>query len=75
MSTAPDLGERIADYVKTRFTHEKIESVAAIGGFAIPPQEGDITKRDRARIGLKGKTEQELGEIARRLGVLICAEK
>ena len=68
MSAAPDLGERIADYVKTRFTHEKMESVAAIGGFAIPLQEGDITKRDRARVGLKGKTEQELGEIARRLG-------
>lgn len=68
MSAAPDLAERIADHLKTHFTHEKMEGVAAIAGFAIPPQENGITKRDRARIGLEGKTEQQLGEIARKLG-------
>lgn len=68
MSAEPNLGERLAEYLKTRSTHEQMPIVAAVAGITVPPQEDNISKRDRARIGLQGKTEYQLGEIARKLG-------
>ncbi len=68
MSGAPDLGEAITDFLKTRFTHERMADAATVVGFTIPPSDGEISKRNRARTGLEGKTERELGEIARKLG-------
>lgn len=69
MTDTSDLEARIIEYLKTRCTHAEMPSVAAIAGLDIPPAEDGITKRDRAVAVLAGKSERELGEVARKLGV------
>jgi hypothetical protein len=36
MSAAPDLAERLAEYLKTRSTHKQMPSVTAVAGVAPP---------------------------------------
>jgi very-short-patch-repair endonuclease len=69
MSGAADLAERLAATLQQRATNDRMPSVGLSVGLAIPPHEEGVSKRDRARQALAGKTERELGEIARLLGV------
>jgi very-short-patch-repair endonuclease len=69
MSGASQLSERIAETLKQRATNEQMPSVAKGAGLVVPDYEEGVSKKDRARRALAGKTERELGEIARLLGV------
>ncbi|MHB8886726.1 MAG: AbiJ-related protein [Methylovirgula sp.] len=68
MSAPVDLAERLASVIQQRATNAQMPSLGANAGLTIPPYEEGVSKRDRAREALAGKTPQELGEIARRLG-------
>jgi hypothetical protein len=69
MSGAADLAERIAETLRQRATNDQMTSVGLRAGVVIPAYEEGVSKRDRARQGIAGKTERELGEIARLLGI------
>jgi len=69
MTGASHLAERIAETLRQRATHDRMPSVALGAGLLIPDAEEGVSKRDRARQALVGKTDRELGEIARFLGV------
>lgn len=69
MSAPADLAERLASIIQQRATNAQMPALGLNVGLAIPPYEEGISKRDRARQALTGKSARELGEIARRLGV------
>jgi very-short-patch-repair endonuclease len=69
MSGASRLSERIAETLKQRATNDEMPVVATSAGLKVPDYEEGVSKKDRARRALSGKTDRELGEIARRLGV------
>jgi hypothetical protein len=69
MAAELGLAERITDALKDRATHAEMPRVAIDAGLIIPEAQEGVSKRDRARQALTGKTERELAEIARRLGV------
>jgi hypothetical protein len=69
MSGAADLAERIAEALRQRATNSQMASVGLRAGVVIPAYEEGVSKRDRAHQALAGKTERELGEIARLLGI------
>jgi AbiJ N-terminal domain 3 len=69
MSGAADLAERIAETLRQRATNDQMTSVGLRAGVVIPAYEEGVSKRDRARQGIAGKTERKLGEIARLLGI------
>ncbi|MDI4655043.1 hypothetical protein [Xanthobacter autotrophicus] len=69
MSGASQLAERIAETLKQRATNDQMPSVATGAGLVISDYEEGVSKKDRARRALAGKTDRELGEIARLLGV------
>ena len=71
MSAPTDLAERLASTIQQRATNAEMPSLGISIGLTIPPYEEGVSKRDRARQALAGKKAQELGEIARRLGVRI----
>jgi hypothetical protein len=69
MTDAGDLAERLAGTLQQRATNDRIPSVGLSAGLVIPPFQEGVSKRDRARQALAGKTQGELGEIARLLGI------
>lgn len=69
MSGASQLSELIAEALKQRVTNDQMPSVAMGAGLVVPDYEEGVSKKDRARQALAGKTDRELGEIARLLGV------
>lgn len=64
-----DLAERLASIIQQRATNAQMRALGLSVGLTIPPYEGGVSKRDRARQALAGKSPRELGEIARQLGV------
>jgi AbiJ N-terminal domain 3 len=69
MPIKQSLAERIANVLKDQTTHAQMASVGIDIGLVIPDGTEGASKRDRARQALTGKTELELAETARRLGV------
>ncbi|WFU79277.1 hypothetical protein QA645_32990 [Bradyrhizobium sp. CIAT3101] len=69
MSVPADLAERLASIIQQRATNAQMPSLGLSAGLTIPPHQEGVSKRDRAREALAGKSPRELGEIARRLGV------
>jgi hypothetical protein len=69
MSAPTDLAELLASIIQQRATNAHMPSLGVSAGLAIPPYEDGVSKRDRARRALIGKSARELGEIARRLGL------
>ena len=68
MTEAPGLLDLIAEGLRQKATNDQMPSVGLRAGVIIPVFEEGVSKFDRARKALAGKTERELGEIARLLG-------
>lgn len=68
MSSPADLAERLASVIQQRATNTQMPLLGHSAGLTIPPYQEGVSKRDRAREALAGKSPSELGEIARRLG-------
>lgn len=69
MPTNQGLAERIANVPRDRTTHAEMAGIGIDIGLVVPVEKEGTSKRDRAWQVLIGKTERELAEIARRLGV------
>jgi very-short-patch-repair endonuclease len=69
MSAPADLTERLASIIQQRATNAEMPPLGLSAGLTIPPYQEGVSKRDRARAALAGKSPRELGEIAQRLGV------
>lgn len=69
MSGLADLAERLAVIFQQRATNAQMPALGLSVGLAIPPYEEGVSKRDRARQALAGKSTAELAEVARRMGV------
>ncbi|QGM97257.1 hypothetical protein [Methylocystis parvus] len=69
MSGPADLADRLAAIIQQRATNAQMPSLGLSVGLAIPPYEEGVSKRDRAREALAGKSARELAEVARRMGV------
>ncbi|WP_372027426.1 hypothetical protein P7L70_16635 [Tistrella mobilis] len=69
MSGLTDLAERLAVIIQQRTTNAQMPALGLSVGLAIPPYEEGVSKRDRARQALAGKSTAELAEVARRMGV------
>jgi hypothetical protein len=68
MSAASHLVEQIAGALASYVTHDQMPSIAGEAGLVISAAQDGVSKRDRARQAMAGKSAGELGEIARRLG-------
>ncbi len=69
MSSVGDIAYRIAETLKQRCTHPVLPVVARdVAGLVIPDEGDGLSKRDRVLAALEGKSLQEHGEIACRLG-------
>ena len=71
MNVPTDLAERLATTIQQRTTNAEMPSLGVNIGLTIPLYEEGVSKRDRARQALAGKSARDLGEIARRLGAHI----
>ncbi len=68
MTGPTDLAERLAAIIQQRATNTQMPALGLSVGLTIPPYEEGVSKRDRARQALAGKSARELAEVARRMG-------
>lgn len=72
MTKANHLVEQIAEVLRSRATNDLMPSIALSVGLIMPEFADGGSKRERARQALAGKSDLELGEIARQLGLQFC---